>query len=156
MLSLQGTPVWFLLRELRFMSHGGVKKKKNSPAPTMPRNLLPCPISSLMHICAMTPCDPMDYSLPGSSVQGIFQARTLEWVAISYLGHPPKPGSKPSSLLSPAPGKWSCLSTNVPINTNPSTPLTLHALGHMLPPPRSLLWLTQVSFSLVPWTWGLW
>ena len=29
-------------------------------------------------------CDPMDYSLPGSSVHGIFQTRTLEWVAISF------------------------------------------------------------------------
>jgi len=28
-------------------------------------------------------CDPMDCSLPGSSVHGILQARTLEWVAIS-------------------------------------------------------------------------
>ena len=28
--------------------------------------------------------DPMDYSLPGSSVHGIFQARILEWVAISF------------------------------------------------------------------------
>ena len=27
-------------------------------------------------------CDPMDYSLPGSSIHGIFQARILEWVAI--------------------------------------------------------------------------
>ena len=27
--------------------------------------------------------DPMDYSLPGSSVRGIFQARVLEWVAIA-------------------------------------------------------------------------
>ena len=27
-------------------------------------------------------CDPIDCSLPGSSVHGIFQARTLEWVAI--------------------------------------------------------------------------
>ena len=26
----------------------------------------------------------MDYSLPGSSVHGIFQARVLEWVAISF------------------------------------------------------------------------
>ena len=26
----------------------------------------------------------MDYSLPGSSVHGIFQARILEWVAISF------------------------------------------------------------------------
>ena len=28
--------------------------------------------------------DPMDYSLPGSSVHGIFQARVLEWVAIAF------------------------------------------------------------------------
>ena len=31
-----------------------------------------------------TLCDPMDWSLPGSSVQGILQARILEWVAISF------------------------------------------------------------------------
>ena len=31
-----------------------------------------------------TPIDPMDCSLPGSSVHGIFQARVLEWVAISF------------------------------------------------------------------------
>ena len=29
-------------------------------------------------------CNPMDCSLPGSSVHGIFQARVLEWVAISF------------------------------------------------------------------------
>ena len=28
--------------------------------------------------------DPMDCSLPGSSVHGILQARVLEWVAISF------------------------------------------------------------------------
>ena len=31
----------------------------------------------------LTLCDPMDCRLPGSSVHGIFQARVLEWVAIS-------------------------------------------------------------------------
>ena len=31
-----------------------------------------------------TPSNPMDYSLPGSSVHGIFQARVLEWVAIAF------------------------------------------------------------------------
>ena len=31
----------------------------------------------------LTLCDPTDGSLPGSSVPGILQARTLEWVAIS-------------------------------------------------------------------------
>ena len=35
------------------------------------------------HLC-LTLCDPMDFSLPGSSVRGIFQARILEWVAISF------------------------------------------------------------------------
>ena len=31
-----------------------------------------------------TLCDPIDSSPPGSSVPGILQARTLEWVAISF------------------------------------------------------------------------
>ena len=32
----------------------------------------------------MSDCDPMDCSPPGSSIHGILQARTLEWVAISF------------------------------------------------------------------------
>ena len=32
----------------------------------------------------LTPSNPMDCSLPGSSVHGIFQARVLEWVAIAF------------------------------------------------------------------------
>ena len=32
----------------------------------------------------LTPSDPMDCSLPGSSVRGIFQARVLEWGAIAF------------------------------------------------------------------------
>ena len=31
--------------------------------------------------------DPMDYSLPGSSVHGIFQARVLEWGAIAFSSY---------------------------------------------------------------------
>ena len=31
-----------------------------------------------------TLCDPMDCSLPGSSIHGILQARVLEWVTISF------------------------------------------------------------------------
>ena len=31
-----------------------------------------------------TLCDPIDGNLPGSSIPGILQARTLEWVAISF------------------------------------------------------------------------
>ena len=34
--------------------------------------------------CCLTLSDPMDRSLPGSSVHGIFQARVLEWGAIAF------------------------------------------------------------------------
>ena len=38
-----------------------------------------------------TLCDTMDCSLPGSSVHGIFQARILEWVAISFSRRSSRP-----------------------------------------------------------------
>ena len=38
-----------------------------------------------------TLCDPMDCSLPHSSVHGIFQARVLEWVAISFSSGSSRP-----------------------------------------------------------------
>ena len=39
--------------------------------------------SSVAQLC-LTLCDPMDCSLPGSSIRGIFKAGVLEWVAISF------------------------------------------------------------------------
>ena len=39
--------------------------------------------SEVAQLC-LTLCDPMDCSLPGSSLHGILQARILEWVAISF------------------------------------------------------------------------
>ena len=46
----------------------------NAQAAAAAKSLQSCPIL----------CDPMDRSPPGSSVHGIFQARTLEWVAIAF------------------------------------------------------------------------
>ena len=43
-------------------------------AATAAKSLQPCP----------TLCDPIDGSPPGSPVPGILQARTLEWVAVSF------------------------------------------------------------------------
>ena len=40
-------------------------------------------LSEVAQLCP-TLCDPVDYSLPGSSIHVIFQARVLEWVAISF------------------------------------------------------------------------
>ena len=39
--------------------------------------------AKLLQSCP-TLCDPIDSSPPGSAVPGILQARTLEWVAISF------------------------------------------------------------------------
>ena len=50
----------------------------------------------------LTLCDPMDCSPPGSSVHGILQARTLEWVASPPPGDLPDPGIEPTLLMSPA------------------------------------------------------
>ena len=38
-----------------------------------------------------TLCSPVDYSLPGSSIHGIFQARILEWVTISFSRRSSRP-----------------------------------------------------------------
>ena len=50
-------------------------KSLRTPAPTA-KSLQSCP----------TLCNPIDGSPPGSPVPGILQARTLEWVAISFSG----------------------------------------------------------------------
>ena len=49
--------------------------------PQVTYNFFPAPKS--LQSCP-TLCDPIDGSLPGSPVSGILQARTLEWVAISF------------------------------------------------------------------------
>ena len=44
-----------------------------------------------------TLCDHMDYSPPGSSVHGVLQASTLEWVAMPFSGDLPNPGIEPGT-----------------------------------------------------------
>ena len=55
-----------------------------------------------------TPCDPIDSSPPGSSVPGILQARTLEWVAISF-----------SNACMNAKSPQSCLTVCDPMDSSP-------------------------------------
>ena len=45
--------------------------------------LMKTSIAVVQSLCP-TLCDPMDYSPPGSSVHGVYQARILEWVATSF------------------------------------------------------------------------
>ena len=58
-----------------------------------------------MHLVAqscLTLCNPVGYSLPGSSVHGLYQARILEWVAISFSRASSQPRVEPTSLACPA------------------------------------------------------
>ena len=52
--------------------------------------------SEVAQLC-LTLCDPMKCSPLGSSVHGIFRARILKWVAISFSRDLPDPGIKPGS-----------------------------------------------------------
>ena len=48
----------------------------------------PAAASKSLHSCP-TLCDPIDGSPPGPAIPGILQARTLEWVAISFSNEKP-------------------------------------------------------------------
>ena len=54
-----------------------------------------CCCSCLVSKLGLTLCEPMNCSSPVSYFHGIFQARILEWVAISFFREFPNPGIKP-------------------------------------------------------------
>ena len=60
-----------------------------------------CMCAKLLQSCPSL-CDSTDYSLPGSSVHGILQARILEWVFAFLQGDLPNPGIKLPSPALPA------------------------------------------------------
>ena len=91
----------------------------------------------------LTLCNPIDYSLPGSSVHGISQARILVWGAIAFSrGIFPTQGSNPGLIVAvAAKSLQSCLTLCDPIDGSPSgspVPEILQA--------RTLEWVA-ISFS---------
>ena len=72
------------------------------------RKTLTCEYNYSKYVCVfvaqlcLTLCDSMDYSLPGSSVHGILQARVLEWAAISFSRGSSQP--RDQTRVSPIPG----------------------------------------------------
>ena len=61
----------------------------------------------------LTLCDPMDCSLPGSSLHGILQATVLEWVAISFSrgSSQPRDRTRVSCILGRHFNLWATLQT---------------------------------------------
>ena len=62
------------LKHVRLLSRKQLQLRAAAAAAAAAKTLQSCPIL----------CDPIDGSPPGSPVPGILQARTLEWVAISF------------------------------------------------------------------------
>ena len=89
-------------------------------------------------------CDPVDYSLPGSSIHGIFQARVLEWVVFwVYLK---STAAAAAAAAATAKSLQSCLTLCNPIDSSP--------LGCPIPgilQARTLEWVA-ISFSNA-WKW---
>ena len=71
---------WVL--SLKFTKTGGQKSQEFSNAGALGLRV-PAAAAKSLQSCP-TLCDPIDGSPPGSAVPGILQARTLEWVAISF------------------------------------------------------------------------
>ena len=90
----------------------------------------------------LTRCDPMDYSLPGSSVHEILQTGILEWQSFPSPGDLPNPGIEPrspplqtDSLMSEPLGKpQTGQSVTTILGLNPSSEQT-PAWESSLPPP---------------------
>ena len=77
-----------LLKLNSLWAYWGDRKRKSSPSPpVLPATIL---LSNPLYVCVLvahmclTLCDPIDGSLPDSSVYGILQARILEWVTIPF------------------------------------------------------------------------
>ena len=85
-----------------FLMSQNIKPDAETPAAAA-KSLQSCP----------TLCDPIDGSSPGSSNPGIFQARTLEWVAISF-----------SNACMRAKSLHSCPTLCYPMDSSPPAPLS--------------------------------
>jgi len=99
-------------------------------------------------------CDPMDCSLPDSSVHGIVQASILEWVAISPSGASSQPGDQTHILGGPhtagglfttvLPGKPYRLQPTEATHHSPSDSQGLgpvcRALGNLMVPQLTVEW----------------
>ena len=77
---------WHLLRDLHLEGGSSSLYQQEEEEAQISRNWNPFSKVKWNEVAQSCPalCDPMDCSLLGSSVHGIFQTRVLEWVAISF------------------------------------------------------------------------
>ena len=88
-----------------------------SEPPGKPMVILAAAAAKSLQSC-LTVCDPMDGSPPGPNVPGILQARTLEWVAISFSNA----------------GKWKVKSESEVAQSCPTLSVIPWTAAHQAPP----------------------
>ena len=98
-----------------------------------------------------TVCDPVDYSPPGSSVRRIFQARILEWVAISSSegSSPPRDQGSNAHLLYLLHRQADSLPLAPPVLASVSSVLKQESRRLCCVPAKSL---SSIQPSATPWT----
>ena len=74
-------PIWVKILGSQSPQGLPVCNLKLSPVPRQHVCVCVCVCAKLIQSCLIV-CDPMDYSPPGSSVEGILQAIILEWIAV--------------------------------------------------------------------------
>ena len=91
-----------------------------------------------------TLCDPMDCSLPGSSVHGIFQAIVLEWIAISFSrgSSRPRDRTQVSCIIGTHFTVWS---TSATLLFSILFLMLYLALGSLLSVQNTLLWTNRTK-----------
>ena len=93
--------------------------------------------SEVAQLCP-TLCDPMDCSLPCSSIHGIFQGRILEWVAISFSRRASRPRdwTRVSHIVGKCFTVWATLNTSSA--RTPPLPCTFRQLSRLWQEPYDL------------------
>ena len=106
-----------------------------------------------------TLCNPMDCSLPGFSIHGTFQARVLEWVAISFSreSSPPRDQTQFSCIVGRRFTLWATREVPLKLHWWPiSPPSDNHHACDFSPPlcvsPLCFLLQQKISFLL----WKVW
>ena len=89
--------------------------------------------------------DPMDYSLPGSSVRGIFQARGLEWGAVAFSAWAPL-FTRPKYLL------WASLVAQRLKCLLPTWEIRVRSLGREDPLEKEMAPHSSILAWRIPWT----
>ena len=101
----------------------------------------------------LTLCNPMNCSLPVSSVHGIFQARILEWVAIPYCRGSSCPKDRTCIFCLYCPGRWIVyLLSTWGTYTRETQEVQIWSLGRKDPLELEMTTHSSILAWKIPWT----